>query len=106
MEEEKHNQITTNHVYQHFKGNLYFVTGLSINAETDELMVAYSALYGECKKYTRRFKSFTSNLDKHGELIKGRADNVTGQEFCFIKVDKTYNLRLEKEPTWAQIKSE
>lgn len=70
-------------IYQHFKGNLYLVTGLSTNAETDEITVEYTALYGNNTRYNRRFKSFASNYDKHNRLIKDREDNVTGQEHCF-----------------------
>jgi hypothetical protein len=84
MAYSKYNGVELNKIYQHFKGNLYIVTGLSCNAETDEIMVEYTALYGECGRYTRRYKSFASNKDKNGKLIKEREDNITGQEFCFV----------------------
>ena len=43
------NELKINHVYKHFKGDLYLVLDVATNSETNEEMVVYRALYGENK---------------------------------------------------------
>ena len=38
--------------YRHFKGNEYQVLGVARHSETEEEMVVYRALYGDCLLYT------------------------------------------------------
>ena len=35
------NELKINHVYKHFKGDLYLVLDVAINSETNEEMVVY-----------------------------------------------------------------
>ena len=57
-------KIKTNTIYKHFKGDLYLVIDIATNTETDEKMVVYRALYGDCKLFTRPYDIFISEVDK------------------------------------------
>ena len=57
------NKLKINHVYKHFKGDLYLVLDVAINSETNEEMVVYRALYGENKLYVRNKDMFLSEVD-------------------------------------------
>jgi hypothetical protein len=46
-------------LYQHYRGNLYQVIGLSRHSETLEELVVYQALYGNYGLWVRPFKMFT-----------------------------------------------
>jgi hypothetical protein len=89
-------RVIVGRIYQHFKGNLYLVTGVSTQAEFDVEEVEYVALYGECKKYTRRRNSFASEYDKNFTPIAKRKDNVTGQTTCFKLVGEEYGCELKE----------
>lgn len=91
---DNYDNIEVGRIYQHFKGNLYLVTGVSTNAETDEEMIEYHALYGDCAKYVRRKKSFTSAKDKNNCPIILRQDNVTNQMYCFELVSDKFKTVL------------
>ena len=49
-------------VYQHYKGNFYFVSGESENFQTREVMVKYYQLYGEYKEFVRRKAEFFGEI--------------------------------------------
>ena len=57
------NEVKTNRVYKHFKGDYYLVEDVAINSETEELYVVYRALYGDNLLYIRPLKMFTSLVD-------------------------------------------
>jgi len=57
------NELKINHVYKHFKGDLYLVLDVATNSETNEEMVVYRALYGENKLYVRNKDMFLSEVD-------------------------------------------
>lgn len=51
-------------IVRHFKGDLYYVEGLSYDASDDsplpKIVVSYTALYGDCCSYVRKFNEFMS----------------------------------------------
>jgi hypothetical protein len=55
-------------VYRHYKGNLYWVTGVAKHSETEEELVVYKALYqpeGE-NLWVRPLAMFTENVLVNG----------------------------------------
>ena len=52
--------------YRHFKGNLYEVIGVARHSETQEEMVVYRALYGECGLWVRPAVMWTETVDRDG----------------------------------------
>ncbi len=90
-------------LYRHFKGQYYYVTGLSRSA-TDEktIMVNYfNVCHPEYGSFSRPMEDFISDHDikesaggMKSELpIKLRIDNITGQNHRFEKV-KDINFQL------------
>lgn len=69
-------------VYQHFKGNYYFVENVGLHSETKERMVIYKPLYDrqDSQIWVRPEKMFL-------EEISERTDNVTGQKHRFELVE-------------------
>lgn len=57
------NELKINGIYKHFKGNYYLVIDVVINSETNEEMVLYKSLYGECLSYVRPKDMFLSEVD-------------------------------------------
>lgn len=57
-------ELKLNHIYRHFKGNLYLVLDTAKNSETDEKMVVYRALYGKNELFVRPYDMFMSEVDK------------------------------------------
>lgn len=56
-------KIKINHIYKHFKGDLYLVEDLAINSEDEVEYVVYRALYGDSKLYIRPKEMFLSEVD-------------------------------------------
>jgi hypothetical protein len=48
---------------RHFKGNEYLIIDFAQHTETNEVLVVYKALYGECKGYARPIDIFASEVD-------------------------------------------
>lgn len=75
-------KVQINRVYQHFKGNYYYVLDIALDSETQERMVVYKPLYPrqDSQTWVRPEKMFL-------EEIPNRADNVTGQKHRFTLVE-------------------
>lgn len=59
----KNRKILSGHRYRHFKGGLYQVVGIATHTETEEKMVVYQALYGECGLFVRPYQMFAEEVD-------------------------------------------
>lgn len=55
--------LELNRIYKHFKGDLYLVTYIAIDSETNKKVVIYRALYGENTLYVRDYDMFLSEVD-------------------------------------------
>jgi len=42
----------------------YEIIGIAMHTETEEQLVVYKALYGECKMYARPYDMFVEEVDK------------------------------------------
>lgn len=63
-------------IFRHFKGDLYLMEDIVTNSETQEKMVLYRALYGDCGLFVRPYNMFIE------EVPKGR-ENITNQKYRF-----------------------
>ena len=61
--------------YRHYKGNTYKVLGVAKHSETEEKLVVYQALYGECGLWVRPLEMF---------MEKVRFQGVEVQRFKYI----------------------
>ena len=50
-------------IYRHFKGDLYLVEDVARHSETDEKLVVYRKLYGDCSLWVRSLDLFLSEVD-------------------------------------------
>jgi len=55
--------LELNRIYKHFKGDLYLVTDIAIDSETNKKVVIHRALYGENTLYVRDYDMFLSEVD-------------------------------------------
>jgi len=66
-------------IFRHFKGDLYLFEDFVINSETQEKMVLYRALYGECGLFVRPYQMFIEEVPR--DKI-----NPTGQKYRFEEI--------------------
>lgn len=92
-------------LYRHFKGEYYYVTGLSKNiTDVDTIMVNYfNVCHPEYGSFVRTMNDFISDLDDNATAIVLRKDNKTGQFKRFERV-KDLNFQLESISTEQLIK--
>jgi len=55
--------------YRHYKGNDYEVIGIARNSETEEEMVVYRKLYGDCSLWVRPLAMFMEDVTVGGQRI-------------------------------------
>ena len=56
-------------LYRHYKGNTYQIIGIAKHSETEEDLVVYRALYGECGLWVRPLDMFCEKVEVGGKLI-------------------------------------
>ncbi len=55
--------------YRHYKGNTYQVLGIAKHSETEEPLVVYKALYGECGLWVRPLDMFCEKVEVERKLV-------------------------------------
>ncbi len=55
--------------YRHYKGNTYQVLGIAKHSETEEPLVVYKALYGECGLWVRPLDMFCEKVEVDRKII-------------------------------------
>lgn len=63
-------------IYRHFKGNEYLLIDVAKHSETEEPMVVYRALYGDCSLWVRPASMWTEQVERPG---------YKGPRFKFVK---------------------
>ena len=63
-------------IYRHFKGNEYLLLYVAKHSETEESMVVYRALYGDCDVWVRPLHMWTEQVER---------DGYCGPRFAFVK---------------------
>lgn len=88
------NNLISIGLYRHFKGNYYYVSGLSKSAEDEKtVMVNYfNVCHPEFGSFVRPLDDFVATHDEKG-AISDRLTNVTGQIARFEKV-KELNFQI------------
>ena len=56
-------EIKTNRIYKHFKGDYYLVVDVASHSETKEKYVVYRRLYGDGSLWIRPLDMFLSEVD-------------------------------------------
>ena len=56
-------------LYRHFKGNYYQVLFTAKNSETQEDMVVYRALYGDCALWVRPASMWNETVEREGKTF-------------------------------------
>lgn len=72
-------EIVKRGVYKHYKGKYYLVVDEALDSETQEPMVIYVELYGDCHKSVRPCKMFLEEVDKPEYNYKGPRFKFVGE---------------------------
>ena len=62
-------QLKTNTIYKHFKGNEYLLLYIAQHSETMEEMVVYQALYGDKGIWVRPLRMWLEKVEVNGILM-------------------------------------
>lgn len=93
------NTTVTVGLYRHFKGQYFYVTGLSKSSDETTIMVNYfNVCHPEYGSFVRPLYDFCSEYEEpscgvYSKPIANREDNVTGQHMRFERV-KDLNFQL------------
>jgi len=63
------NQLKTNSIYKHFKGNKYLLLYIAHHSETMEEMVVYQALYGDKGIWVRPLPMWIEKVEVDGIMM-------------------------------------
>ena len=55
--------------YRHYKGHTYQVLGVAKHSETEEELVVYRALYGECGLWVRPLDMFCEKVEVERKMV-------------------------------------
>lgn len=75
-------------IFRHFKGAIYIVEDIAKDANLNEEVVVYRALYEDNQLYIRPLSEWDS-------FVGDREDNVTGQENRFQCVELSKNVEFQ-----------
>ena len=78
-------EIKAGEYYRHFKGGQYQVTAIARDANTEEKVVVYQALYGEEDFWVRPYEEFAGPVDREKYPD-------AGQTWRFEKIEETTEL--------------
>lgn len=67
-------------LFRHFKGDLYLLLDFAKHSETEEILIIYKALYGECTLSARPYEMFNEEVPRN-------KINPTGQKYRFEYVE-------------------
>ena len=67
-------------MWRHFKGKYYLIEEVAKDANTQDFIIVYRALYGDNTVWTRALSDFLGSIDP------SRSDNITGQAGRFERV--------------------
>ncbi len=70
------NTLKIGGIYKHYKGDFYRVEDIIYHSETHEKMVAYRALYEDCKLWCRPYDMFLEEINKNGQKYRFELQNI------------------------------
>lgn len=79
-------EVKVGKVYRHFRGNLYLIEGIATDSVSDEKVVVYRALYGNCDLYVRPYDMFVEKVDK-------KLNPFATQDYVFQLIEITSDIK-------------
>ena len=76
-------ELKINHLYRHFKGDLYITVDVAVDSETNEMVVIYRNLH-DMTLWVRPIEMFLSKVDK-----EKYPDAIQENRFEEIELEKT-----------------